>query len=271
MLVYDAPLDSAAEGADLGAGIAVALVAAGCFASARIAGSALAPVTRLALEGTALVLLAYLAAVVLSGPALTLAWAGQAVALAALARRHRDPLARAGAIGFLGCAALHALAVLAPVDALVTGLEDPLGALALLAVAGAALAAARMPGVDRVALHALAAVTVLYLASTELISAFQPGAAEAAMGGLGVRQQGQALLSGLWAVVGVTTLLAGLVRDRHELRVAALSLLSVTLAKVFLYDLSSLDSLYRVASFVALGALLLLGAFAWQRMRPAMR
>ena len=88
------------------------------------------------------------------------------------------------------------------------------------------------------------------------------------MGGLGVRQQGQALLSGLWAVVGVTTLLAGLVRDRHELRVAALSLLSVTLAKVFLYDLSSLDSLYRVASFVALGALLLLGAFAWQRLRP---
>ena len=89
------------------------------------------------------------------------------------------------------------------------------------------------------------------------------------MGGLGVRQQGQALLSGLWAVVGVATLLAGLVRDRHELRVGALSLLSVTLAKVFLYDLSSLDSLYRVASFVALGALLLLGAFAWQRLRPA--
>ena len=81
-------------------------------------------------------------------------------------------------------------------------------------------------------------------------------------------QQGQALLSGLWALVGLATLLAGLVRDRHELRVAALALLSVTLAKVFLYDLSSLDSLYRVASFVALGALLLLGAFAWQRLRP---
>ena len=40
----------------------------------------------------------------------------------------------------------------------------------------------------------------------------------------------------------------------------------MTLAKVFLYDLSSLDSLYRVASFVAL-----LGAFAWQRLRPDMR
>ena len=267
-LVYDAPLSSTGSGADLVGGVAVALVAAGCFASARIAGSALAPLTRTALEGTALVLVAYLAAVVLSGPALTLTWSAEAVALAGLAIRHRDPLARAGAIGFLWCAALHALVVLAPPDALVYGLADPLGALALLAVAGAALAAARMPGVDRIALQAVAAVVALYLASAELITAFQPAGGEAATGGLGVRQQGQALLSGLWAVVGVTTLLAGLVRDRHELRVAALSLLSVTLAKVFLYDLSSLDSLYRVASFVALGALLLLGAFAWQRLRP---
>jgi hypothetical protein len=34
------------------------------------------------------------------------------------------------------------------------------------------------------------------------------------------------------------------------------------------YDLASLASLYRVASFVALGLLLLAGAFAWQRARP---
>ena len=267
-LVYDAPLSSVGAAPDLAAGLAVALVAAGCFASARIAGPALEPQARMAVEGAALALGAYLAAVVLDGPALTVTLAAAAIALAEAARRYGDPLARAGAVGFLGCAALHVLAVLAPVDALVVGLDDPLGALALLAVAGAALATARVPGVDRVALLALAAVTVLYLASTELISAFQPVDGEAAVGGLGVRQQGQALLSGLWAVVGVATLLAGLVRDRHELRVGALALLSVTLVKVFLYDLSSLDSLYRVASFVALGALLLLGAFAWQRLRP---
>ena len=57
-------------------------------------------------------------------------------------------------------------------------------------------------------------------------------------------------------------------RDRRELRLGALALLTVTLAKVGLYDLASLDSMYRVASFVALGALLLLGAFAWGRLRP---
>ena len=103
------------------------------------------PARALGLDATALVLVGYLGAVMLDGPALTLAWAAEAVALAEIARRHRDPLARAGALAFLGCAAVHALAILAPASALVVGLEDPVAALALLGVAGAALAAARMP------------------------------------------------------------------------------------------------------------------------------
>jgi uncharacterized membrane protein len=39
-------------------------------------------------------------------------------------------------------------------------------------------------------------------------------------------------------------------------------------AKVFLYDLAALTSVYRVASFIGLGLLLLLAAFAYQRLRP---
>jgi uncharacterized membrane protein len=259
-LVYEAPLSNVGGAPDLGAGAALALVAAACFASARLAPASLDSLARLGLEAGALVLVGYLGAVMLEGPALTLTWAAEAAALAEIARRHRDPLARAGSLAFLGCAAVHALAILAPASALVVGLEDSLAALALLGVAGAALAAARMPGVDRLALQTIAAVATLYLASVELITVFQPDPA--------IRQQGQALLSGTWALVGVATLVAGLLRDRHELRIGALALLAVTLAKVGLYDLSSLDSMYRVASFVALGMLLLLGAFAWQRLRP---
>ena len=45
-------------------------------------------------------------------------------------------------------------------------------------------------------------------------------------------------------------------------------MLLLTVAKVFLYDLSTLTSLYRVFSFIALGLLLLAGAFAYQRLRP---
>ena len=45
-------------------------------------------------------------------------------------------------------------------------------------------------------------------------------------------------------------------------------LLGVTIAKVFLYDMASLESMARVGSLIGLGMLLLCGAFAWQRVRP---
>ncbi len=62
--------------------------------------------------------------------------------------------------------------------------------------------------------------------------------------------------------------MAGLIANLATLRRGALALLLATVAKVFLYDLASLTSIYRVASFIVLGLLLLGGAFAWQRIRP---
>ena len=40
------------------------------------------------------------------------------------------------------------------------------------------------------------------------------------------------------------------------------------MGKVFLYDLAALTSVYRVASFIGVGLLLLVAAFAYQRLRP---
>jgi uncharacterized membrane protein len=45
-------------------------------------------------------------------------------------------------------------------------------------------------------------------------------------------------------------------------------LLGIAVFKVFFYDLAELESIYRVLSFIALGLLLLVGAFAYQRVRP---
>jgi uncharacterized membrane protein len=38
---------------------------------------------------------------------------------------------------------------------------------------------------------------------------------------------------------------------------------------VFVFDLATLTSIYRVGSLIALGLLLLGGSYAWQRSRPA--
>lgn len=255
----------------LGPALGLAAVAAGCFTSARLAGVS---AWRQALDSLGLLVSFYLTAVTLDGAALAAAWALEAAALALIARRTRDVVAAGGASVHLAAAGMLALAV-APPDALVHGLEDPIGAaVALGAVAFGAVRLGdmwRAEPVLRWAMALAAGVFLLYLASTVLIGLYQPGSEQQVVGDidLPVRQQGQLLLSVLWSVVGVATLVVGLRADLPALRLGALALLGIVIAKVFLYDLSTLTSLYRVVSFIALGLFLLLGAFAYQRLQRA--
>jgi uncharacterized membrane protein len=131
----------------------------------------------------------------------------------------------------------------------------PSAAAALAAAAAAAWWCAPARGRERLVAHALAALLALHLASAVLVTA------------AGAGPRAQALLSALWALVGVTALVGGLLRDLPAVRAGALGLVLVALGKVFLYDLATLTPMARVASFMALGLLLLAGAFTWQRLR----
>ena len=75
----------------------------------------------------------------------------------------------------------------------------------------------------------------------------------------------QLSLSVIWAVYGGAMLVAGLWRAIRLLRWMALLLLGLTIIKVFFVDLSSLDQIYRVISFVVLGAILLAVSFLYQQ------
>ncbi len=77
----------------------------------------------------------------------------------------------------------------------------------------------------------------------------------------------QLALSVFWALTGLAGLIAGLRLELRAVRLAALGLLLVAMGKVVLVDLSTLTSIYHVASFLALGVLLLTGAVAWERAR----
>jgi len=274
-LAGDAP-PSAVDGrpADLPEVILVlSSLAAGCFSSARLAGNGHRHLAT-ALEALGLVVVAYLTAVTLDGSALVVAWSIEAVVLARTSPRVEEGVARAGGLAFAAGALIHAVALEAPPDSLVVGLESPLpAALALGAGALASLACARLiEGGEQVrhALYAVGAVALLYLASAAVVTPFQPDSVvTASVLELGVRQQGQLLLSGLWSVVGLVAVIFGLRRDHRAVRLGALGLLLATVGKVFLYDLSALTSVYRVVSFIGLGLLLLVAAYAWQRLRPA--
>ena len=80
-------------------------------------------------------------------------------------------------------------------------------------------------------------------------------------------QTSQLALSGFWGALGFAAIVVGLVRRRQALRLGGLGLLALAVGKVFLVDLAQLDSIWRVGSFLAIGLLLLAGAFAYQRAR----
>jgi uncharacterized membrane protein len=79
-------------------------------------------------------------------------------------------------------------------------------------------------------------------------------------------QRGHTAVSALWGVIGLALLTLGLLRGSRGLRLAGFALFGISLAKLFLYDLTTLSSLARALSFLAVGALLLLGGFFYQRL-----
>ncbi|HEV2489580.1 MAG TPA: DUF2339 domain-containing protein [Candidatus Acidoferrales bacterium] len=72
-------------------------------------------------------------------------------------------------------------------------------------------------------------------------------------------------LSVLWTLYAAGLIAIGLARRSALLRWQALTLFGLVVAKVFLYDMSSLDRIYRIISFLVLGVLLLGVSFAYQR------
>jgi len=71
--------------------------------------------------------------------------------------------------------------------------------------------------------------------------------------------------SALWMAYGAMLMIVGFWRASAFVRWQALLLIAVTIVKVFVYDTSQLDRIYRILSFVVLGVLLLAISFAYQR------
>jgi len=74
--------------------------------------------------------------------------------------------------------------------------------------------------------------------------------------------------SAAWALYGLVALAVGASRRDLLLRGLGLTVLLGTTAKVFLFDLARLEGVVRAASFLALGAVLLVGALAARRFAP---
>ena len=84
-------------------------------------------------------------------------------------------------------------------------------------------------------------------------------------------ERGHVAVSVLWTLIGLGLLIAGLIRDSRLLRYGGLTLFGLSLAKIFLYDLSALNSVARALSFIVVGGLVLVGGFFLQRLTAAQK
>jgi uncharacterized membrane protein len=73
--------------------------------------------------------------------------------------------------------------------------------------------------------------------------------------------------SAVWMVYGSGLMLVGFWKHSAFLRWQAIVLLAMTVLKVFLVDISTLERGYRIAAFIVLGAILLAVSFFYQRSR----
>ncbi|WP_430422047.1 DUF2339 domain-containing protein [Phenylobacterium sp.] len=72
--------------------------------------------------------------------------------------------------------------------------------------------------------------------------------------------------SAVWGLFGFGLLVYGAARRSNDLRTAGMGVLMLTLAKIFLFDMSRLDGVIRAASFLAVGTLLLGAAVIVRRL-----
>ena len=233
-----------------------------------------------ALWASALGLTLVASALLLEHTALVAAWAIAAVALAALAELTRERRLQIGAYAYAALALGYSLAVLAPPAELL--LKDaapadgvPALLLALAAVIGVTRRvwdAEEKDDLDRGLAEAQrrwrpyaslgGAVVAIYACSLTLLAVSQE------LGGdlTTAFQRGHTAVSSFWGAIGLAALYLGLKRGSPSLRLAGFALFGVSLAKIFLYDLSMLSSVTRALSFLAVGAVLLLAGFFYQRL-----
>jgi hypothetical protein len=283
LLLFDIPVVSAVSvvvPVTPFADLASASAAAGILAFLLAAAITARPDVRVGSIVVAGGIAAYTAYNELALPFAVVAWCALAVALGVWSlRREYGRVAYVGVAAMLiGAALVAILGVIVPIERLgvhagvaLTGTWFAIDAiLAIGSTALAVAAAGRFLPLTRPArsgLYLASGVGLVYLASVLVVDFF-----ERQVGGSvaleELQKQAQVSVSILWGLIGMVIFLTGIVGWRQGVREAGLGLLALATGKVFLFDLSYLDVAYRVLSLVGIGLLLLVGAYAYQSLRP---
>lgn len=200
-----------------------------------------------------------------------------ALGLERLRRVSASPVYAIGSLAAFAAALLLALAVLGPVNPVISGdlIEGRLVNLLLLGYAMPALlafalnrvTAATRPPWHRRTSGALALVLAFtYVTLTVRRLFIGPDLAAFAIGNTEIYAY-----SAAWLGFGIALLVAGLLSGSRDLRLASACIVMLTILKVFLWDMSDLEGVLRALSFIGLGLVLVAIGWLYQHLllRPA--
>ena len=111
---------------------------------------------------------------------------------------------------------------------------------------------------------------------TTMVRLFYHGGEDMALALTPVVSTEQYTYSIVWLLFGIALLVGGMMFKVRELRIGSAAVMMLTVAKVFLIDMSALEGILRALSFVGLGAVLIGMGLVYQRVlsgddKPAAR
>jgi hypothetical protein len=71
----------------------------------------------------------------------------------------------------------------------------------------------------------------------------------------------------LWGILAFVFLIIGIRKPRKTLRIVALSLLGITILKLFLFDIGNASETGKIMAFILLGILILIISFVYQKIK----
>ena len=236
---------------------------------------------RMGLQFTALSATLAACAIVLEfdGPVVAVGWAAEGAVLGWLAMRERS---RALALGSAVLCALGSYRLLEeltlPLPAGEAALLNPRALAAVLVIGLLAWLAWRMRldaepavrGRARDGVIVVANFLAVVFLSAEIHAFFAGRAVDAAIEGVGIAAASAGLaeqltLSVTWALYAVVLIAIGIRRNYAPARYFAIALFGITVVKVLLNDIAGLDRFYRMLTVLAVGVLLLIASYLYQR------
>lgn len=71
----------------------------------------------------------------------------------------------------------------------------------------------------------------------------------------------------LWGIMAFIFLMVGIKKQIKHLRIIALTLLGITIIKLFVYDISNVSETGKIIAFILLGVLILIISFVYQKLK----